>query len=689
MAQQQKSESGEKIVRTSCAIDTRSGCRVDLAIRDGKLVDVQPDPGDDAEGLCIRAPGIMEWVYSKERLTNPLKRENGAWEKISWDDALSIISEKLLNIKENYGARALVVHTGQALVRNVARRAVKRFCSAYGTPNFTSGDSFCFWSRVVGHTIALGIGDSAANTDLRNTNCILVIGHNPSESALQTEKGIKAARARGAKLIVVDPRLIPLAKEADIYTPIRPGTDCALVLSLLNVIIEEQLYDSDFVAEWTVGFDKLKEHVREYAPEKVEDITWVPAETIKSIARLYAKNRPAVISSGIAIDHCTNGSQTNWALAILFAICGNYETPGGNYPVSRLIDIRSADQGSIKESIGVAYPVFSKISGESTVVPMADAILTGKPYPVKALIVQAGNPALTLPNTNRAQWALRNLDLMVVMDLFMTDTAKLADIVLPAANSLEESVLRDRGSFPPSLSLTQKVIEAQGECWPDWKFWTELGKRMGYKEYFPWSTADEFFEYLCKPTGITLQQMKEHPQGIGVEPELKERSYRKIGFRTESKKVELYSEEMKKEGYDPLPTFKEPAEGWITKPELAKKFPLIAITGSRNKVYHHTQYRNLPSIRKLSPEPQVEINTRTAIALNINNGEMVTVESPRGSIRLKAKVTDDIHPRVVSIPHGWSEANVNVLTYDLEVDPVTAFIGFKSVLCRIEKIEHD
>jgi anaerobic selenocysteine-containing dehydrogenase len=682
--QSDKSPKSEIVVRTGCTMHAL-GCRVNVVVNDGHITQVRTNPEDEKNGLCIRARGLMEWVYSEERLTSPLKRENGSWKQISWDDALSFTAERLLDIKEEYGARALVTHIGQALVRNVARMSAKRFCRAYGTPNFTSGDSFCYWCRSIGHSIALGIGDSAVNTDLENTNCILILGHNPSESSPPAEIAIRAAKARGARLIVIDPRVIPLAKEADIYAPIRPGTDCALELSLLNVIIEEKLYDKDFVANWTVGFDKLEEHVKAYAPKKVEGITWVPAQTIREIARTYALHKPATTYTGIAIDHCTSGAQTNWATAILMAMCGNYETRGGNYPTIRLIDIRGTDQVSSEGSIGYQYPVFSRVVGESTIIPMVDAILTGKPYPVKALIVQAGNPALTYPNTSRFRQAVQSLDLLVVMDLFMTETAKIADIVLPAATCLEESVLLDRGSYSPGVSLVKPVIKPLGECWSDWKFWTELGRMMGYADYFPWNNADEYFEYLLKPIDINLKQLKDDPLGMGDEPHTKDRSYRTNGFRTASKKVEIYSEAMKELGYDPLPTYREPAEGWITKPELAKQYPLILITGTRNKVYHHTQYRNIPSLRKLYPDPMVEINTRTAWELSINDGEMVTVESPRGSIKLKAHLTDDIHPKVVSVPHGWSEANVNILTYDLEVDPVSAFTGFKSVLCRIVK----
>ncbi len=674
-------ESNSILVPTSCNLNSTS-CRISVAVKDGRIVRVKPKASDKA--ICARIAGLIEWEYSKDRLTKPLKREDNGWKEVSWDEALTFIAEKLTAIREQYGERAVVVNTGQGLVRNVDRRASKRFARAFGTPNFTSGDSLCFWSRAIGHSIAFGIGDSVANLDIEYSNCVFVIGHNPAESAPASERRIRAAKARGAKLIVVDPRSIPLAKIADIYTPIRPGTDCALVLSILNVIISENLYDEDFVKRWTHGFDRFAEHIKTYPPEEVEKITWVPAGTIRAMARMYALHRPSAMSSGVAIDHCTCGFQTNWALAIMIAICGNYETDGGNFPVVRLIDQRNVDQYAPEASIGRDYPVFAKICGESTVIPMTDAILTGKPYPIKALLVQCANPALTFPNTSRAVSALRNLDLLVVMDLFMTETASLADIVLPSATCLEVPQLREGGTFPPTFIFAPNVIEPAPDCWPLWKFWAQLAKKLGLEAELPWNTAEEYYEYYLKPFGLTLKDF-DNPQHVAYEPVQKDRSYRTNGFNTPSHKVELYSEYLESLGYNPMPTYSEPAEGWVTRPEMAKKYPLIMITGSRNRFYHHTQYRNLPSIRKQSPEPLAEINLQTANDLEIKDGDMVTVESPRGSIRIKVRVTEDIHPGIVSVPHGWRDTNVNLLTTDADVDPVTAFIGFKSVLCRIVK----
>ena len=256
-SQDKQVKTDSNFARTGCNLNS-TGCRIDVEVKNGRIVNVNANAEDVADDMCRRTEGLIEWQYAKDRLSKPLKRGPTGWQEITWDEALTFIAEKLSEIKAKYGARAVVVNTGQGLVRNVDRRASKRFARAFETPNFTSGDSFCFWSRAVGHTIAFGINDSMANTDFEYSNCIFVIGHNPSESGRQSERRIMAAKKRGAKLIVVDPRQIPLSKVADIYTPIRPGTDCALILSMLNVIISEELYDKEFVANWTHGFDAVR-----------------------------------------------------------------------------------------------------------------------------------------------------------------------------------------------------------------------------------------------------------------------------------------------------------------------------------------------------------------------------------------------------------------------------------------------
>jgi anaerobic selenocysteine-containing dehydrogenase len=293
---------------------------------------------------------------------------------------------------------------------------------------------------------------------------------------------------------------------------------------------------------------------------------------------------------------------------------------------------------------------------------------------------------LTWPNTNKVIKAFEKLDLIVVIDTFMTDTAKRADIVLPGSTFLERQDLRTYPSRGMTLILrTERAVEPVGNSMEDWKIWAELGKRLGYGEYFPWKDSDELFEYLLKPTNISIDRLKQNPGGVYY-LERRFQKYLKEGFNTPSKKVELYSEAMNTFGYDPLPTFHEPAESPVSRPDLIEKYPLVLITGARTIAYQHTQYRNLPSLRRLVPEPLIEINPKTAASLGIADGDAVKVESLRGGIQLRAKLTEGIHPEVVSLQHGWSEANVNYLTDDQARDPISAYPGFRSEMCRVTKL---
>ncbi len=681
-------ENDVKIVKSICTM-CPTCCGIDAHIRDGRLIRVTAMKEHPVNKLCVKAQGMVDWLYSEERITTPLKHIDGAWEKISWDEAFDIIGDKLNNIKENYGAKALVIYLGDpSLESSHVLRVATRFCSLYGTPNFTSNASLCFAARGIGHGLSLSKRVLPLFPSYENTRCVVVWGYNPQQSNIIEAASIPSAKRRGAIIIVVDPRATPLAKKADIHIQIRPGSDCALALSLLNVIIAEELYDEVFVKKWTVGFDRLREHVKEYSPEVVEKITWVPAETIRKFATMYATNKPAVIAQGVSLDHCPNGVQNSRAISILIAITGNLDIPGGNIYNSPLKQTSPRIKGavSLDEAIGAGYPIFGKFTGETTAMPVTNAIITQKPYPIKALIVQGSNPVLTWTNTNRVREAFKKLDLLVVSDLFLTETAKLADIFLPAATFLEEEILRDY-TFKglPLIAIGNKAVEPLGDCLGDWQIWSELGRKMGYADYFPWQSADELFATLLEPSGITVKQLKQNPGGILYHELNRQEKYIEEGLNTPSGKVEIFSQTMAEYGYDPLPTFTEPLENLANKPKLAQSYPFILITGTRVNAFTHSQHRNIARLRKLVPYPLVEINTNTVKNLGIADGDHVVIESIRGSIKLQAKITDDIHPKVLSLQHGWDEANANILTDDEERDPISGYPGFKTVLCRVTK----
>jgi anaerobic selenocysteine-containing dehydrogenase len=674
------------IVKGVCPMCLKS-CGIDAYVSNGKLVKVTGMREHPFSQLCVKGKAAVDWVYSGERVTQPLREINGKWKEISWDEAFQFIGERLNHIRESSGAKALAVHLGNPFIGSHVTALAKRFCSLYGTPNYTSSASLCFTAKAIGHGIALSNRMLPLFPNYKGTRCVVVWGFNPEQSDTVEAANISSARRGGANLIVIDPRRIPLARRADIYAQIRPGTDVALALGLLNVIVGEELYDKQFVTDWAIGFDELREQVKEYSPETVEGITWVSAETIRQIARMYSTSKPATIAQGVSLDHCTNGVQASRAISIMVAITGNLDVLGGNtysFPLRRT-SLRVKGGVSVSDAIGAKYPVFGRFTAETTSIPIPEAILTGQPYSVRALMVQGSNPVLTWPNTSKVISALKKLDLLVVSDLFMTETAKLADVFLPAASFFEEDLLKDYTMVGlPLVVIGRKAIEPLGDCLEGWKIWAELGKTMGYNEYFPWCNTDELFATLLEPTGMTVEKIKDTPGGV-IFHEIGQREYLKSGFDTPSGKFEIFSPMMKEQGYSPLPTFVELAEKAASQPALADKYPFVLISGPRIIAYTHSRFRNISRLHHRAPYPVVEINTASAREMGIGDGDIVAVESPRGSIRLKAKPTESIHPRVVSIVHGWHEANVNILTDDESLDPVSGFPAYRVVRCRIIK----
>ncbi len=683
-----------KVIKTDCILCINS-CGINAYVDDGKLVKVEGMPEHPiSEGyICPKGQALVEYAYSPDRILHPMKNVNGKWQRITWDKALDTIAAELQKIKEKYGAKALAVYNGSIGTENIELAGfAQRFRGAYGTPNLLSVEGNCFRSRIMARQMTFG---NLYTEEPWKSKCVIIWGQNMDNSAgPKASKIYKALDAGTLKhLIIIDPKRIPMA-ERGTYIRIRPGTDIALMLAMMNVIIGENLYDKKFVEEKTIGFDKLAEHVKQYTPEKMEKITWVPAEDVRKIARIFAANKPAANVAGTApIDQHINGFQGNRALAILQVITGNVEIPGSwiSIPMIRLGDLRMTE---ISDPIGAdAHPLFKRFWGRQSPYGQqnlfAESVLEEKPYGIKAMLVNGGNPALTLPDSDRVQEAMRKLDFMVTMDLFMTDTAKLSDIVLPACSFLEKSgvgyVYGATTGIPYAL-IRKKLIEPAGESWPDWKIWTELGRRMGYGQYFPWNSDEEVVDFFLKPSGLTRQQLeKEHPEGMFYIEDSKK--YQGGTYRTPSGKIEIYSETLAENGYDPLPCYIEPSQSAISSPELAKHYPVILMTGTRIPQYTHTQLRNLPTLRKQAQEPIAEVNPATAKKYGIADGDMISIVTPKATINMKAQTVEELAPGIVSIPHGWSEANANRLTSADVRDPVTGYTEMKALLCRIQKAE--
>jgi len=718
-------------------VDAHSQCGMRISVKEGKVIEVRGYPTDpESKGeLTLRGKHMKEILYAPDRLKYPMKRAGekgeGKWKRISWDEALTTIANRLNEIKRKYGPEAIDFHHGHYHSGDILGPYLARLANLIGTPNVSNPSYVCHMPRVfLQFNYDFGI---LAPPDVAHTSCIILWGGNPEATNKPQEIAIKEARERGAKIVVIDPRAISYAEGADIHAQLRPGTDGALALGMLNVIIKEGLYDREFVEKWTIGFERLEKHVEDYPPEKVEEITWVPAEKIREMARMYATTKPGCISPRNALDQHTNASCAIRAIDILMAITGNLDLKGGNVtPVPLMLGLEDLKlyeklpSEALEKKIGADKCLYSKISKTwpSAHTPsLWDAIIHSKPYPIKAMFVMAANPALICANSNVVQEALRKLELLVVADIFMTPTAELADIVLPACTFLEwtrfatyDAHCDHEWNAPSRIVFSPKVVEPLWESWSDWKIICELGRKMGYGEYFPWKTEEEAIDYNLRPLGISCEELRDNPEGIIIpvpsilykkfggffgkiiRPILKVAMFRDYpemyrtyegfmkGFNTPSKKVELYSEKLKELGYDPLPAFREPAESPVSRPDLAREYPLILIAGSKLEAYTHSMMRNIPKLREQAPENLLKINPRTAANLNIEDGNVVAVSSPRGSIRCAAKVTDRIDPRVVHLYHGYKESNCNVLTDHKAFDPITGSTGLKSLLCKVEKI---
>lgn len=683
------------------------GCGALIHVKDGKAVKVEGDPSHPVSRgyMCAKGLASLQLAYHPSRLRHPLRkvgrRGEGKWLRVSWEEALEDIAHRLLEVKERYGAEAVVFAHG---TNREYLHMVYRLAHAFGSPNITSPGYVCYYPRVAASIITCG-GLPIADYE-GNPRCIMVWGCNPIHTSPDEYCASQILRAleNEPRLIVVDPRETWLASKADLWLQLRPGTDAALALGMLNVLIEEELYDRDFVERWTVGFDKLVDRVKPYTPAKVEEVTWVPADKVKEAARLYASTKPACIHWGVKIEQNLNCTSTIRALVALMAITGNLDVPGGNVlhsppPVARFTEfmlVHALPEEQRRKRLGGMH----RLASMGSVVPpmhVVKAILTGEPYPVKAMVVFGSNPLLTWPNSKLVKEALLKLDFLVVVDLFMTPTAELADYVLPAASWLEIDDVAFYFYRAGYVMARRKAIEVE-ECWSDHKIIIELAKRLGLRQAF-WDSVEEYLDYVLAPSGMKWKEFAE----VGfLQAPLRYRKYEEEGFKTPSGKVELHSSILESWGFDPLPSYVEPPETPYSRPDLAEKYPLILTTGARSPYFFHSEYRQLSSLRELQPDPQVEIHPETAAALGIKDGDWVWIEAPRGRIKQRAKLTRGIHPKVVSAQHGWwfpeepgpehgcFKSNVNVLTSsDPPFDPCVGASILNSLLCRVYKVKEE
>lgn len=675
----------EEVIQTFCSF-CHSNCGMRISVRAGKIARVSGEPSHPANlgRLCPKGAAAKELVYSPQRLKYPLRKTQTGFERISWELALDTIASRLMGLRQKYGPETLVLYRG-APVNQEVFDGFAQLLAAYGSPNRTGPSHLCHVPIQLAKSLTYG---GSPEPDYGSTKCMVIWGANPTESNRvgdavhgRVDKVIPRAKRRGAKLIVIDPVRTPMASMADEWVPIIPETDAALALGMLNVIIGEGLYDKEFVDRWTVGFPSLVEHIQQRTPLWAEKVTGIPAGTIERIARIYATAKPALIHMGNGLDQHPNVVQTTRAISLLPAITGNVDVPGGNafYPQPKLSPYPTLSPGG-KRLGDDKYPLFPNVPFPAVL----DAILTGKPYQPKAMIVNHGNPVLINASERRAREALEKLEFLVVFDIFHSATAELADIVLPAACDLERIGFgvysSPKGAF---VALQQKVVEPTPECRAWFEVEYELAKRMGLDKTYPWKTGEEWVNYRLRPTGVSVEDLKERPF-VNITPPAEYRKYLRDGFATPSGKVELYSERLKSHGYEPLPVYQEPPQTPVA------GFPLLGTT-RRPGVYVHTRFRNLPSLRKREPDCVVRIHPKDAQERELEDGDQALVHSPEGSIRVKARVTTDTRPGLVVVDFGWGNPwdewqNVNILTSDDARDPISSTTSNRRFPCQLRKV---
>jgi anaerobic selenocysteine-containing dehydrogenase len=430
--------------------------------------------------------------------------------------------------------------------------------------------------------------------------------------------------------------------------------------------------------------------VQEYPPERVEQITKVPAGKIRDAAVLYATTKPAKIGvSSNSTTHHYNGVQNHRAIALLAAITGNLGVAGGNMypdPQQPFSDITLHERvADMPPGVGATrFPIWTKEIREMQSNAICDQIETGLPYPIKA-IYGAGLNLQFFSNSRRMAENLKKLDFIAVNDYFNTPATQLADIVLPIASWMERPILLS--DEREHVRLIEPAIEPVGESWPEWKIYSGLADRLGFGDLFWGGDFEKCADHMLEPLNITCRDLRQNPDGIKCPlPKKPERYYEKAGFQTPSGKVEIASSLLAEHGLDPLPVYKEPPESPLSCPDLAESYPLVLTSGARTAVYTHSQFRNIDRLRRVIPEPLADINPADAGPRNIKTGNRVEISTPRGRIEMTANVTDTILPGVVSLPHMWPDkSNVNILIDDRNLDPVSGFPPFKSQLCQVSK----
>jgi len=701
------------------------GCGVVVHFDEENKIDrLEPDP-DAPMGkiLCPMAACAKQIIYSDARLQHPLKRVGPKgtheFEEISWDDAFEVIVDKLNETKQKYGPEAVGFYSGtgsyERSFKDVYQLKGSEIYLAssvlfpFGSPNTFGVGAPCYTSLgVLAPKLTMGCLHTDMFSDVDNSDLILVWGTDPSTSTPpEMFERLKTASEEGAEIIVIDPRKTKAAElEGSEWITIRPGSDGALALGLSHILIRDELYDAEFVEDWTLGFDEFAEYVKDFTPEYVSAVTGIDEDLIEDLAERIADAEGASYVMYTGLEYTKSGVQNIRAVMVLWALAGQMDVEGGrcfsrreNYiPLNKNRQIKTP---GFENSIGNGkFPVYSHYcGGEPHASLLPKSIIDGDPYKIRSLMVYGASLITSWPNPSLWKKALGELDFLVTMDLQLTADAAYADIVLPATTAFEQDSYCYYGC---SLRVREKMIEPVGKAKPGFQILAELAQRLGYGELYPQSHK-ELLETILANSGFKVEDLmsadKQVIKNCSAPMEYRKwekgllRKDGKPGFETPSGKFEVKSSVLEQYGYCGIPKYEESVETTVSNPKMAKRYPLILGTGPF-KPDMKSCLRAIPAFIERYPYPAVQINEKDAKDRGIKMGDRVRIKTARGSVQMRAYVTGNIMAGFVYAPVGgggpqgpdeWQQANVNILADMEQFDEISGFPVYKTLLCQIKK----
>jgi len=677
------------VVPTLCRMcETR--CAINVHIKNQVLTDITPCEGHPVNQgkMCPRGGAALDLFYHLDRILTPLKRlDDGSFAQIPYEQALDEISAKMGSLKKQFGARSVGVWKGEGLGFHQQEGYVRRFVHGFGSPNYFSNDSACYNGRYLGNYLVCGFWNPFPEFD--RAKLIMLLGTNPPICHPPFMREFADARSKGAKLVMIDPRLNPVACYADIFAQPYPGTDGALAWGLIRYLIKTDNYDSDLVDRYAIGFDKIAAYAEKFTPEYVARQSGIYDSVVEKIARLIIKNRPHIsIYPGAGLEHHENGVNSIRAFTILSCLSGALGQPSGMFRPEPLgiRDLIPADELPPDDlgPIGAdKFPVLYDIRRECHTMTAMDYMLGQGQYPLKGLILAGANPAVSNPNTRKVEQALGSLDLLVVNDFFMTRTARLAHYIMPATTFLEREELH---VYPTRqrVNITREVARIDG-IHSEYRFWHDLAQRLEFGDkLFPWKSQTEVNRWLLEPTGLTVEKLRRYPQGYVYQP-VDYQKFLSEPLPTPSGKLEFASPYMQRLGLFEVPEYRPPS--YLQQPD--DNYPFVLTTGARKSLIYHSRHQNIKRFRDVHPDAEMEINPADAADLGIVDGDRVRVVSRVGELVIRAAVKHaaELRQGVVEIYHGWEDWRVNFLTPDDINDPISGFPLLKAVPVRIEKVD--